>query len=722
MYSLFGILVFSAFIRFGQTDLCQYNFSVSDLNRSAIVELISFINGYGPGPYKPINEYNVNFWLYTRNSPLGNRLDSYAPVMSLKKTIMLIPGWSCNITNDLMPELKDAYLTRYDANIIIVDWAYYAAKTYGEAFRYIPSIGNVTANFLIKLYRSIGISIDSIHIVGHSMGAQIAGYIGQSLINRYNQTLYRITGLDPAGPIYSTRSFTDRLDESDAVFVDVIHTNAGFLGYSDRCGDVDFYPNCGTFQNGCNFNPNNPSLVNFIIKKIGCDHLRSVDYMIESINHKTFKSKKRLGGNQVFCYGNDSDISYMGEDSILMYNKNSYMLYTYPNKPYGLILGACYWYLDKEIKTEYIQLLKLDEIYKLRRLFTQRTLHAQRLSQDSNQEDSDTSKDGEYKVLSETETWEPEEDNHFKNKSDFKENITERKFVSGYAPDPYKAIDEVNINFWLYTRGSVSKTLLHLYKPVISLKKTILLVHGWSCNFYSDLMPELKDAYLERYDANVIIVDWSYYSAKTYGEAFTFIPSIGEAIAKFLMALNTLGISINSIHLVGLSMGAQISAFTGQSLLNKYSKILKRITGLDPAGPIYTNKPSHERLDESDASFVDIIHTNAGILGYPNRCGDVDFYPNCGTFQNGCNFSFTNATLVDFILSKLACDHLRSVKYMIESINNNKFKSKKSVLLNELFCYGGSSEISYMGEDSILMYKNAKYILFTNPSSPYGKG
>ena len=39
---------------------------------------------------------------------------------------------------------------------------------------------------------------------------------------------------------------------------------------------------------------------------------------------------------------------------------------------------------------------------------------------------------------------------------------------------------------------------------------------------------------------------------------------------------------------------------------------LSRITGLDPAGFLFHNVPASERLDPSDASFVDIIHS-AGL-------------------------------------------------------------------------------------------------------------
>lgn len=44
------------------------------------------------------------------------------------------------------------------------------------------------------------------------------------------------------------------------------------------------------------------------------------------------------------------------------------------------------------------------------------------------------------------------------------------------------------------------------------------------------------------------------------------------------------------------------------------------------------------RLDPSDAEFVDVIHTDGGIIGVRRGIGHADFYPNAGEApQPGCN-------------------------------------------------------------------------------------
>lgn len=60
------------------------------------------------------------------------------------------------------------------------------------------------------------------------------------------------------------------------------------------------------------------------------------------------------------------------------------------------------------------------------------------------------------------------------------------------------------------------------------------------------------------------------------------------------------------------------------------------ITGLDPAGPGYSNIPESDRLDAGDAKLVDVIHTFAKVLSLAQPQGHVDFYPNGGRLQPGC--------------------------------------------------------------------------------------
>lgn len=70
--------------------------------------------------------------------------------------------------------------------------------------------------------------------------------------------------------------------------------------------------------------------------------------------------------------------------------------------------------------------------------------------------------------------------------------------------------------------------------------------------------------------------------------------------------------------------------------------------GLDPAGPLFESQDPKDRLDSTDADFVDVIHSNGetlifGGLGSWQPMGHVDFYPNGGRMQKGCTNLFVGA-------------------------------------------------------------------------------
>lgn len=63
--------------------------------------------------------------------------------------------------------------------------------------------------------------------------------------------MFSFLGLDPALPLFATLNDQWKLDPSDAEFVDVIHTGAGYFGKIEATGHVDFYVNGGYIQPAC---------------------------------------------------------------------------------------------------------------------------------------------------------------------------------------------------------------------------------------------------------------------------------------------------------------------------------------------------------------------------------------------------------------------------------------------------------------------------------------
>lgn len=145
-------------------------------------------------------------------------------------------------------------------------------------------------------------------------------------------------------------------------------------------------------------------------------------------------------------------------------------------------------------------------------------------------------------------------------------------------------------------------------------------------------------------DCVVMCVDWENgASLPNYVKAAANTRLVGKQLSYLLKALKkNNGLDFLRIHLIGFSLGAHVSGFTGTDIR------LHRITGLDPAGPLFESQHPNARLDETDADFVDVIHSNGenlilGGLGSWQPMGDVDFYPNGGRVQHGCSNLFVGA-------------------------------------------------------------------------------
>lgn len=54
---------------------------------------------------------------------------------------------------------------------------------------------------------------------------------------------------------------------------------------------------------------------------------------------------------------------------------------------------------------------------------------------------------------------------------------------------------------------------------------------------------------------------------------------------------------------------------------------------------MYENSDPKDRIDATDAEFVDIIHTNGDKNGLFKSLGDIDFFPNGGKAQPNCGKS-----------------------------------------------------------------------------------
>jgi Lipase len=143
---------------------------------------------------------------------------------------------------------------------------------------------------------SNGFKLECLHVVGHSLGAQLSSQIAQGIIRDSNgkKKLKRITGLDPGFLFFYPNTFTKHISKEDADFVDIIYTDAppNTYGTPVKTGHANFWPN----GNNINVQPGCPPRDFILFGEIElCSHRRSWRYWAESVSSApatTFYARK----------------------------------------------------------------------------------------------------------------------------------------------------------------------------------------------------------------------------------------------------------------------------------------------------------------------------------------------------------------------------------------------------------------------------------------------
>uniref|UniRef100_A0A8B9FIU8 Triacylglycerol lipase n=1 Tax=Amazona collaria TaxID=241587 RepID=A0A8B9FIU8_9PSIT len=246
-------------------------------------------------PWSP-EKINARFLLYTRENPQNyqeiSAVDSslsYSNFKTSRLTRFIVHGFIDSGEENWLADMCQRMLTVEDVNCICIDWSSGSRCQYTQASNNVRVVGAEIAYFVNTLVDNFGYSPANVHIIGHSLGAHVAGEAGKR-----HPGIGRITGLDPAQPYFQGTPIEVRLDTTDAAFVDVIHTDTAptipYLGFgmSPAIGHLDFYPNGGVEMPGCGKNA-----ISQIVDLDGiwegsrdfvaCNHLRSYKYYSDSI-------------------------------------------------------------------------------------------------------------------------------------------------------------------------------------------------------------------------------------------------------------------------------------------------------------------------------------------------------------------------------------------------------------------------------------------------------
>lgn len=216
--------------------------------------------------YRLINNLNDDGQLLTEETVANSKFNRDLP------SKFLIHGWTTNERSVWYAPLKNAYLEKGPHNVFYIDWSIAGNKSYPVSAANSKYVGSFIADFLV----ASKIPFSNVHLIGHSLGSHVAGFIGKYVFHLTGKKIGRITATDPSFPMFEHPLVGKnlRLSSDDAEFVDVIHTDSGHYGFVKPLGHADFYPNGGVFQPDC------PSLE----EDDNCSHALSNVYFIKSVN------------------------------------------------------------------------------------------------------------------------------------------------------------------------------------------------------------------------------------------------------------------------------------------------------------------------------------------------------------------------------------------------------------------------------------------------------
>ncbi|XP_019558013.3 pancreatic triacylglycerol lipase [Aedes albopictus] len=299
-------------------------------------------------------------------------------------------------------------------------------------------------------------------------------------------------------------------------------------------------------------------------------------------------------------------------------------------------------------------------------------------------------------------------------------------------PNPYRVVDdflepsfiaETDVFFRLYTRANPENDQILKPNDTSSIANshfdpghpTRFLIHGWNQNNESEFLVKTRHSYLSVDDFNIIAVDWGK-GAQTinYITARYRVEHVGRVTSQMVDTLvKASRVPLDRVIAIGYSLGAHIAGVTGKHQMGRLSTIV----GLDPAGPLFTTNSS-DGLNRQDAQYVEMVSTNARILGSYSPLGAANFYVNGGLDQPGCGMDLFGI-----------CSHSRSWMYFEETITTGAgFRGVRCATFED-FKAGkcnaeGSTTAVRMGGEPSNHGRGVEgvYLVQTNSQAPFAKG
>lgn len=188
--------------------------------------------------------------------------------------------------------------------------------------------------------------------------------------------------------------------------------------------------------------------------------------------------------------------------------------------------------------------------------------------------------------------------------------LTDQRPINNFPEPPMK----INTRFAVYSKHNrhyprflnLNETDEIKYSGIHPKGTIYVIAHGYLDSGDRPWVIDLMNALLDKDRsgaASVITIDWSGGSSPPYTQAAANIRLVGVITAHVLFNVyeQFKMKNLENVHMIGHSLGAHLSGYTGSALQKEFNLALGRITALDPAEPLFKDTEPVVRLDANDA-------------------------------------------------------------------------------------------------------------------------
>ena len=125
-----------------------------------------------------------------KNASITN--STFDPLLKVK---FIVHGFTQNGQSAWVKEMARELLRKENMNVIVVDWGPGSSvlNLYDAAAGNTRLVGAQVADLIDVLNRKFHVALEKFHIIGHSLGAHVAGFAGEKLV-KSGKVIGRITG------------------------------------------------------------------------------------------------------------------------------------------------------------------------------------------------------------------------------------------------------------------------------------------------------------------------------------------------------------------------------------------------------------------------------------------------------------------------------------------------------------------------------------------------